>query len=245
MPDPTPTPGNQAVVIRHSTLTYVSLGFNGLILLLILIAIVCGNHHKRDRERGDWGGGRFEHREFGGGRGFERFHHHFGPMRDGWDRHGSDGAQCPMCNGQGGPNNGSNRGFDGRQQPGWGNNDRPNFDGNRPNFGQNNGGSFGGPNDFKPMTLPNADDMTTHFMAMMTQRLSLTNQESTQIKPIVQGAIAQFQKDMEAQKAAHQKMIEDAKTKVRAVLTPDQQKEFDAMTAMLGGPSAAPAPASK
>jgi Spy/CpxP family protein refolding chaperone len=80
---------------------------------------------------------------------------------------------------------------------------------------------------------------------MMTQRLSLTDAENSQIKPIVQSSVEQFQKDMEAQKAAHQKMIDDAKAKVRAVLTPDQQKQFDAMTAMLGGPPAAPAPAAK
>jgi Spy/CpxP family protein refolding chaperone len=93
---------------------------------------------------------------------------------------------------------------------------------------------------FKPMTPPNSEEMTDRLMLMLGQKLTLTDAESAQIRPVVQGDIAQFQKDMEAQKAAHQKMIDDAKTKIRAALTPDQQKQFDEMTAGFGTPAAAP-----
>jgi hypothetical protein len=96
-----------------------------------------------------------------------------------------------------------------------------------------------GPGHFDEQQPPSAEAMTDHFMLALTDRLSLTDQESAQIRPIVQQDIAQFQKDMAAQKDAHQKMLDDAKTKIRGVLTPDQQKEFDAMTADFGG---APAP---
>lgn len=90
-------------------------------------------------------------------------------------------------------------------------------------------------------TPPSAEEMTDRFMLMLAPKLSLTDAESAQVRPIIQNGIAQFQKDMEAQKQSHQKMIEDAKAKIRNVLTPDQQKQFDQMTAAMGGPPSAPA----
>jgi Spy/CpxP family protein refolding chaperone len=89
-----------------------------------------------------------------------------------------------------------------------------------------------------PMMPQNAEAMTDRLMLMMTGKLKLTDAESTQIRPIVQGQIEQLQKDMEAQKTAHQKMIDDAKMKIRTILTPDQQKQFDQMMAGMGGPKA-------
>jgi hypothetical protein len=226
MPDSTSTTNDRTVVVhRHSALTYISLGFNVLILLLILIGIVC-HHHKRHHPHGGWGGGRFEHREWADRGNGDRFgHHEFGGMRhddrDGGDRGGMDHRDMNM---------GNHHGWDdGKPGPGPG--------GAKPDFG----GFAGGMDHFKPMTPPNAEEMTDRLMLMLDQKLTLTDAESAQIRPLVQGDIAQFQKDMEAQKAAHQKMIEDAKAKVRAVLTPDQQKQFDELTAKMGTPPAPPA----
>jgi hypothetical protein len=92
------------------------------------------------------------------------------------------------------------------------------------------------------MTPPSPEAMTDRFMLALTGKLKLTDQESTQIRPILQDQITQFQKDMEAQKAAHQKMIDDAKAKIRPILTPDQQKQFDQMTAGFGAPPPPPPP---
>jgi hypothetical protein len=86
----------------------------------------------------------------------------------------------------------------------------------------------------KPMTPPSAEAMTDRFMLIMTEKLALTDPESAQIRPVVQQSIAQFQRDMEAQKQGHQKMIDDAKAKVRAALDAEQQKQFDQMTAAFG-----------
>ena len=106
--------------------------------------------------------------------------------------------------------------------------------------GFDGGRGWGGPGEFAAPQPPSAEAMTDRFMLALTGKLALTDPESAQIRPIVQQDIAQFQKDMEAQKTAHQKMIDDAKTRIRAVLTPDQQKQFDAMAADFGGPPPAP-----
>jgi hypothetical protein len=237
MPDSTPSTGDRTVVVhRHSALTYISLGFNALILLLILIGIVCGHHHKR-HHHGEWGGGGFRHQEWAdrGDRGFD--HHGFGPM------HGDRDDRGP------GDRDGGDRG-------GWDHHDigaenHPGLDDHNPGFGPGGPGGPkpdfggfgpGGMDHFKPMTPPNAEEMTDRLMLMLDQKLTLTDAESAQIRPLVQGDIAQFQKDMEAQKDAHQKMIEDAKAKVRAVLTPDQQKQFDQLAAGFGAPPPPPPP---
>jgi hypothetical protein len=227
MPDSTPT---TVVAHRYGALTYISLGFNVLILLLILIGIVC-HPHMRDHRHGGWGGGRFEQREQADRGDGDRFgHHDFGGMRQDdrgfGDRDGRDMDPHDM-----GPDHRDmdmgDRHDGGKPGPGPG--------GPKPDFGA----FAGGMDHFKPM---NSEEMTDHLMLALDQKLTLTDAESAQIRPLVQDDIAQFQKDMEAQKAAHQKMIEDAKAKVRAVLTPDQQKQFDAMTAGFGAP---PAPAAK
>jgi hypothetical protein len=155
------------------------------------------------------GGGPFGHHGFGG------MHHEWGhhPFADrGGDRFG--GPE------EGGP---PPHGFNLDQPHGWGGPGGP-------------GGFGGGMDHFQGMTPPTAEAMTDRFMLALDGKLSLTDQESAQIRPIVQDGIAQFQKDMEAQKAAHQKMLDDAKTKIRAVLTPDQQKAFDEMAAGMGAP---------
>jgi hypothetical protein len=252
MPESTPvTTGERTVIVqRHSALTYISLGFNALILLLILIGIVA-HHDKKPEGRGD--GGPMDHHEWadrdrsGGDRG--SFNHGgFGGMRHGWHHEGFGGSGGGDACQMGGP--GGERGGFGREEDhhGWGG-EHPGFgmDGKRggedehPGFGgPGMGGGFGGDHSMSK-TPPSAEEMTDRMMLMLTPKLSLTDAESAQIRPIITNDIQQFQKDMEAQRQAHQKMIEDGKTKVRAVLTPDQQKQFDAMTAGMGGMPATPA----
>ena len=235
MADTLPSSGDRTVVVhRYGVLTWISLGFNALILLLILIGIVChprprpdemrgnrDNHH----ERQDWG--RDEHGGFDRQNG-DAMHHE-------WEHHDFGGARGEDH----GPGGWNRDDFNKDDHHGWG--------GGRPGFGGPGFDQHGGPDRFKPMTPPSAEAMTDRFMLMMTQKLALTDQESAQIHPIVQQQIEQFQKDMEAEKAAHQKMLDDAKAKIRPILTPDQQKQFDAMTAGIGTPADAtpPKPASK
>ena len=56
----------------------------------------------------------------------------------------------------------------------------------------------------------------------------------------VQVLFADLQKQMETQRAAMQKQIEDAKAKIKPFLTADQQKELDAMP--VPGPRPPPPP---
>ena len=219
MPEITPAPGDRTIVIhRPGVLTWISLAFNALILLLILIGIV-NDHHRHDRLQPGGPGGPHERMDRGGGRGdfdrcdASRMHHE-------WRHHDF-----------GGPRE-EDRGPDDDDQRGPGMDERHDWAGDKPGFGP---GDFHGP-EHKPMTPPSSEAMTDRFMLMMTDKLALTDEESAQIRPIVQGQITQFQKDMEAQKAAHQKMIDDAKAKIRPILTPDQQKQFDQLTAGIGAP---------
>lgn len=222
MADITPTTSDRTVVVqRHSALTYISLGFNALVLLLILCGIAADHHRKAnaDRERGP-----VEHRQWAGDRDDGRFDRHEMNSRHEW-KHREFGrdegmAGCPMDEG---PDR--HAGFGGGPRGGFGGDMHPGF------------GGF----DHGPMTPPSAEAMTDRFMLTLAEKLSLTDDESAKIRPIVHDGIAQFQKDLETQKQAHEKMLQDAKTKVRAVLTPDQQKQFDEMTVGMGGPPPAPA----
>ncbi len=94
-------------------------------------------------------------------------------------------------------------------------------------FGRGPGGPglFGG----GPGGPPDPAKMTDGIMAMLSNQLALTDDEKTRIKPIVQDQVAQLQAQREAQRAAMQKQIEDAKAKIRPLLTPDQQKQLDAL----------------
>ena len=78
MPDPTSSSAERTVVVhRHGVLTYISLGFNALILLLILIGIVC--RHDRHAAAGPKAAmGRMEAMDRGG----DSDHRGFGDMRD-------------------------------------------------------------------------------------------------------------------------------------------------------------------
>ncbi len=154
-----------------------------------------------------------------GGRGDE--HHESGMDEEhpGWgdDHHGMDDDKRGW---------GGHPGFGMDGQRGWGEDHR----------GPGMGGGFGEGGDHSMSgTPPSAEEMTDRLMLMLTPKLKLTDAEAAQIRPVITGDIQQFQKELETQKQEHQKMIEDGKTKIRAVLTPDQQKQFDAMTAEMGG----------
>jgi len=234
-----PTPPSTTVVTdpafkRLKTLTMASLCLNGLILLLIVLGAIAHHHQKergfggRDgsRDGGRFGGGcamRFEHhRFFGGGPGMFR-----GPQ-GGW--------------GGGGWNQRGGQGFGG-QGGGGGQQGGPGFGGQGGNgFGPGGGGGFnrfgGGPGPGMPNMgrggmggLINGDPakMTDMVLNQLSGKLNLTDDEKAKIKPILQDQITAIQKQMEAQRQAMQKQIEDTKAKIKPLLTPDQQKQLDAL----------------
>jgi hypothetical protein len=204
----TVTPGHLG---RLWTLTIASLVLNALILLLIVAGVII-HHHRHKHHHGFGGsggrdGGCFRgHCQMGGG---DRFHHFGG---SGWGRQGGFGGHGGGGGFRGGNDGG---GHDGNRFGGDGN-DNSNSGG----FGSGAGQKHGPPDPAK---------MTDMVMAHLSDKLTLTDDEKTKIKPIVQEQIADIQKQMETQRQAMQKQIEDAKAKIRPLLTSDQQKQFDAM----------------
>ena len=83
------------------------------------------------------------------------------------------------------------------------------------------GGPMGAP--------PDPAKMTDNVLNMLSTKLTLTDDQKAKLKPIIADQVTQIQKDMEAQRAAMQKDIEDAKAKIKPLLTPDQQKQLDAL----------------
>jgi hypothetical protein len=229
MADNLPSSSEKTVVVndpqlgRLRTLTILSLSLNALILFLIVVG--CIIHHHREKEMRGFGG----RGGFGGGSSFggqchmggwgHRFHR-FGGM--GWNRGGNFGGGRGW--GSGGPGMGNRPSFGG----GPGDNDNA-----RGGFGRGPGGP-GGPGFFGggpggKNGPPDPAKMTDGILAMLTNKLSLTDDEKTKVKPIIQDQVTQLQAQMEAQRAAMQKQIEDAKAKIKPLLTPDQQKQLDAL----------------
>jgi hypothetical protein len=98
---------------------------------------------------------------------------------------------------------------------------------------------FGGPGG-----PPDPAKMTDAVLNHLTQALTLTDDQKAKIKPIIEQQVADIQKQMEAQRQAMQKEIEDAKTQIKPILNADQQKQLDAIP--IPGqkpPDAAPPPA--
>jgi len=221
MPDSTPS--TSVVVHRHGLLTYLSLGLNALFLVFILIGMA-RHHHARPGGPGDWNGGPMECRDCSQGGHFG--HHGFGGGPQEWGHHEFADRAEDRFGGRPDEDGPPPHEFGMNQPHGWGEHEGP-------------GGFGGGMDRFQGMTPPSAGEMTDRFMLALDEKLALTDAENAQIRPIVQDGIAQFQKDLAAQKAAHQKMLDDAKAKIHAVLTPDQQKKFDDMAA---GPVAPPEP---
>jgi hypothetical protein len=194
--------------------TTVSLTFNGLVLLLIVVGAII--HHHREQQgfsgHNGYGGGRCENQgRFGGG---HPFHHFGGP---GGGRQGGFGGGRFGGDRFRGGNDGSSR------------------------FGENQGGQgrFGrGPGGSGMGATPDPAKMTDMILNHLSQKLTLTDDEKAKIKPIIEQQVADRQKQMEAQSAAMQKQMEDAKAKIKPLLTPDQQKQLDAMP--LPGQKAAP-----
>jgi hypothetical protein len=101
----------------------------------------------------------------------------------------------------------------------------------------------GGPDgDFRrgPGAPPDPAKMTDAIMGHLTEKLALTDDEKAKIKPIVQQQVDELQQQREAQRTAMQKQFEDAKAKIKPLLTPDQQKQLDAMPVPGPGPNAGP-----
>jgi hypothetical protein len=222
---PLPPSGAQTVVVNSThlsrlwTLTIISLCLNGLILLLILIGGII--HHHRMKEQHGSAGGRGGEGGRGGGCSFEKggfrggFHHHFGQWdRGGWGhREGGFGARGGW--GGGGPGDGD-KGFRGHEgggfgpRGGWGG--APG-DGNK-GFGDAHGGM--GMN-------------SNAILNMLTQSLTLTDDQKAKIKPIVDQELAQIQKEKDDARQAILKQIDDGKAKIKPLLNADQQKQLDAM----------------
>jgi hypothetical protein len=206
---------------RLWTLTLISLALNGLILLFILVGIIVHHHRVKGPGFADDRGGFRGGPECACGGGPERFHHfhHFGWGGEEMGRRGREGFD------RGGPD-GGNAGF-GPRGGGWG--------GPQGGFERHEekGMGMGGMAERDPANM--ADAILQH----LGETLNLTDDQKTKMKPIIQADVEQFQKDAEAERQAMQKRMEDAKARLKPLLTADQQKELDAMP-MPGHPSSAP-----
>ena len=141
-------------------------------------------------------------------------HHHqmHREFRGGFDRFGSYRQMAW------GPGGGRMMGMN----PGWG---RPGGfrGGPGPMGGPGMGGMMGGDKGGPPKPANMSQDILDH----LAQKLDLTDNEKAKIKPILDEKVAEIRKQMEAQQESNRKQLEDAKAKIRPLLTPDQQKELD------------------
>jgi hypothetical protein len=235
MSDPTPASSTEKTIVvtnnqlcRLWTFTYISIGLNVLILCLFVICAIVHHHgHHKHHHRHGGDGGRREQGDFG--RGGQGFHHHGGGWggQQGWGNRGGGGGDR-----QGG-------GFRGNGFGGQG----PGMMGGNPGMGP---GGFGmrGMRGGENNTPPDPAKMTDMLLNQLSAKLTLTDDEKAKIKPIILEQTTQMQKDMEAQRLARQKAMEDTKAKIKALLTPDQQKQLDAIPLPGQKPAdAAPAPA--
>jgi hypothetical protein len=215
MSETTPPSPEKTVVVnppalgRLWTLTITSLVLNGLILLLLLVAITHGHprghrHHDRDGRGGPWGGpGMAGWRGGPPPPGFCRFGGGYGPGPHWGGPGGNFGGPGPMCP-DGGP-----RGFDGGPGPMG-----------LPGRGPMSGGPKGPPDPAK---------MTESILDFLTKKLTLSDDQKAKLKPIIADQVTQAQAEMEAQRQALQKRIDDAKAKLKPLLNADQQKQLDAL----------------
>jgi len=200
MNETTPTPPEKTVVLNNNpscrlrTLVFVSLGLNALILAILFIGFLCHLHHRGARFE-DYGGrgGHFHAMD----RGFGRHFHKFG-MNRGWKQQDMDMCQdgsCPVMDSMGMVSSGK-EGFG----PG---------SGTPPMGGPGRGMmAMGG----APSPTEMADRMTDHLV----NQLSLTDDQKTKLRPIIEQQVAQMQK-----------LMEDTKAKINPILDADQQKKLD------------------
>jgi hypothetical protein len=206
MADTPPSSNEKAVVANNShlcrlwTLTIASLTLNVLILALIVVGAIIHHHQKHHGFAGRDG---YNSGRFEGQcqMGGPRFHHFGGMgMERGWGRpEGFRGDRDRDERGPGGP------------PPGM------------PAMGGMHGMMDG------PGGKPDPAKMTEMMLNNLSQKLTLTDDEKAKIKPIVEQQVAEIQKQREAQRAAMQKQIEEGKAKIKPLLTPEQQKQLDAM----------------
>jgi len=221
MSDPTPASPEKTITVDRSqlcrlrTLTYLNLTLSALIVIALLACAVIHHHQLKQLRaagRENWGGGRFQEQgRMGGGPGFQRFGGNFGPGQgQRWGNQGDFGGGPGMMRGPGPMNGGP--GGDGPGRPAMGG-----------GFGMSGmmGGSSGNP--------PDPAKMTDHILGMLTQKLTLTDDQKAKLKPIILDQVTQLQKQMEAQRQAMQKQIEDAKAQIKPLLNADQQKQLDAL----------------
>jgi hypothetical protein len=211
------------------TLTLLSLALNLLILALIVIGVIVHHHQMREMAQLNGPHGAPFYAQAQGG-----FGNQFG---GGGGRGGEDRGNF----GGGGGRFGGNRGGDDNGGPGYGGGRRfadngPGGNNGGPGSGMGGGMMGGGRNG-----PPDPAQMSDRMLNRLSRQLSLTDDEKAKIKPVLDAQAAQMQKDMQAQQDARQKAMADTKAKIRALLTPDQQKELDAMP-MPGGPRPPVAP---
>lgn len=229
--NPAPSPEKTVTIdsrqlARLWNFTILSIVLNVVILAALLIGAVCRheNHKRHHKFAGGPGFGPMQcmagPQEFGRG-----FHHFRG---QGWGGPGGMGGcpmmgECPMMGNNGGPNmmSGGMPGMPGMGDPGM-------MD----------------KREWKAWKKPDPAKMSDMILNHLSSQLTLTDDEKTKVKAILQDQAAQMQKDMDAQKAAREKAMTDTKAKIRAVLTPDQQKQFDALP-MPGNKQGPPPPAGK
>ncbi len=205
MAETTPTTSETTVVVNKNhlcrlwTFTLISLSLNALILLILIVGGILHHHMEGRHHKHGFGGWRHE----GGGRfekeGHREFHHFRGGS--GFDRDRFDD------NGQEGMDRGRR---EGSFSKGPGGLDR---------MGMGRG----------PQGAPNPAKMADMMLNHLSEKLTLTDDEKAKIKPILDAQAAQMQKDMETQRTNRQKSIEDTRTKIKTLLTPDQQKQLDAL----------------
>ena len=94
-----------------------------------------------------------------------------------------------------------------------------------------------------PDGKPDPARATDMLLNLLSNKLALTDDEKAKIKPIIEAQVAQTQKEMEAQRAARQKEMDDTKAKIKPLLTPDQQKQLDAIPLPGQKPPMLPVPA--
>jgi len=90
----------------------------------------------------------------------------------------------------------------------------------------------------QPGGRPNMDQMIDHQLEHLTQAVSLTPDQVTQVRPILKIQMSQMmelrQDTQTAPQDKHAQMMKihsDAQAKIRALLTSDQQPKYDALLA--------------
>jgi len=70
-------------------------------------------------------------------------------------------------------------------------------------------------------------EMANHRLDRLSEQYSLTDAQKSQLRPILAQEATDMQKSMEDEHKARAAAMEANRAKIRAVLTPDQQKQFD------------------